>query len=153
MWRVAQLKKLNQLLGNGVQNFSLLPKFRRKKQASRAGVCGKGTSMELDISWSLVSEGSSEQLPERKVSSSDYCRLPLCALWQVQMRQTIFSGLTFISFTLCLHSYFFYLFIYFVIALQYCVSFCCTMKQIRALDTNIPSFLRVPPTPASILPL
>ena len=40
-----QLKKLNQLLGNGEKNFSLLPKFRRKKQASRAGVWGKGTSV------------------------------------------------------------------------------------------------------------
>ena len=81
-----QLKKLNQLLRKGEKNFSVLPKFRRKKEASCAGVCGKGTSVYLDISWSLVSEGNSEQLPERKGSSSDYCRLPLCALWEAQMR-------------------------------------------------------------------
>ena len=80
MWRVAHLKTLNQLLGNGEKNFSLLPKLRRKKQASRAGVCGQAMAMELDISWSL--------------------------------RQTVFSGFTFISFTLFLQSHFFYLLIY-----------------------------------------
>ena len=36
-----------------------------------------------------------------------------------------------------------------IVALQYCVSFCCTMKWINCIYTHIPSLMSLPPLPPS----
>lgn len=59
MWRVAQLKKLNQLLGNGEKNLVCYQNFGERSRFHVLEFVGKGMSMGVDISWSLVSEGSS----------------------------------------------------------------------------------------------
>lgn len=122
-----------------------------KKQASRAGVCGK--EHHSWISWSLVSVGQFWSCLWKESVFLIIVGYPVCPVGGsdeadsfLQWGSPYFHSL-FVSIVTSFH-----LFIYFVIALQYCVSF-HSNEEIRALYANIPSFLEGLSHSRPILPL